>query len=82
MTTRTLVKFKNGSFFRKKVQRYLEHNPANSAIHLTLVNLSFRESSTELRELESKLRQAYINKELHLQLNERRKKEKLREEQV
>jgi hypothetical protein len=35
-----------------------------------------------LRELENKLRQAYINKELYGQLCERRKKEKIREEQV
>jgi hypothetical protein len=42
----------------------------------------FRESSTELRELESKLRQAYINKELYAQLAERRQHDKAREEQV
>jgi len=45
-------------------------------------NLSSRESSVELRELESKLKQAYINKELYGQLSERRKREKLKEEQV
>ena len=32
--------------------------------------------------MENKLRQAYINKELYAQLCERRKKEKIREEQV
>ena len=41
-----------------------------------------RENSPELRELENKLRQAYINKELYVQLCERRKQERLREEQV
>ncbi len=47
-----------------------------------LFSLNCRESSVELRELENKLRQAYINKELYAQLCERRKKEKIREEQV
>jgi hypothetical protein len=42
----------------------------------------FRESSVELRELESKLRQAYINKELHAQMVEKRRREHLREEKV
>lgn len=44
--------------------------------------LNCRESSVELRELESKLRQAYINKELCAQLTEKEKAKKIQQLQV
>ena len=53
-----------------------------TALMFLMVVFFFRENSPELRELENKLRQAYINKELYVQLCERRKQERLREEQV
>ena len=63
--------------FRPVLKFYL-----GTALMFLTVVFFCRENSPELRELENKLRQAYINKELYVQLCERRKHERLREEQV